>query len=1173
MAITGLFGLYAVEREHERLRQWAARRSAHLDTLTPAGADSAEQSATGGGKVHTFHGMNPDSAARMVERIDARRELVAGAREVVTVADSFDLGASVQSPAVAESGAEGVTPPVVPGRQPLPIMTPLGWQLPKIASPGLGLQFVNAPYRSPKDDPDARTMYSVLQGQVEFWENEAESLSPDDPKYDAYRGSAERAAETLRDFEQNWAEAQQESDQGSSATTPDSSGSVGAGSQAPQHGIPDTSLLDMPDTTGHAPGDVWEGPMLDGRPVTYSIPEGNGTNTVDLEILNPNGTVDRWRIVRNERGGVKHWHDDANGHSSYASKDTAEDDWYFQSFAPGTSTSGAPSHEFTADAELKNIYTPSYDADGNFIGLDIGVLNDEGLYDNQHVDQYNNTTFTDTVRDPGGGYGSVLTGQVDNTGHGWKLDKNDQLWDVLPDENGKSMYRRYDPETKEYSFIYNHGPNLRVETHNSSGRVVNSKTFGPDGKLLSTLQRVGGLFIEGKLGEDGEFVYDFINEKDGRSTSRGTLEYLPGGGMLLHYDNGKTVEVDADGNPVDTRNLLEKAIDLDSSIRGGIRDAAVESAIGLGVFTGLLRGFPNLPTQEEAADEMRQGINTAAHLSVEAAKENAITYVSYQQGKMHIGEAIGEYWNNSDEALNEYSKLLFGTDWNNFSSDPGGTLGRFGFGLATFIAPGPKGLGAAGAGAKGAAGAGRTGRVAAESSGASSRATAEAIRNAATTPDAPSAVPFPSPREAAIGTDIKQGISQPNSTLQPNTTKGNPSHPPAETRIADHSIPDKPSSGLSSTVRAAVEAEITWWKEIPGRMFEGIKREVSAALDNFLPNKLAADGVSNATARLGMTYPSRGSIGVFKASIELGEPPIRGFGPYDFPDGLSFTGEHPISPVKNSDARATHRPDESPEFPSLDDRKHGWVTQADEQLKQVGINPADIYGDLPANHPGRARMSSVLATTSFAKDAHGMLEKAAQFAAEKSTPGNPWKFANAYEYAHAKFGQFRSLLDYSPKRATESNNAYAARMFDLEYVRAALAEDLKIVESSGGNAQRIDPTLRGDQLDAAVREVDNLGFDDPVGAAYHAIKHRKEIPKSELADKGMIVGYLDSAAETVRTGTIPFPHELEAATGAIKILFHRTVGSEGAILEAIVKVERDGTVRIASYGHRKVGKK
>ncbi|MFR9750505.1 hypothetical protein ACL02S_05665 [Nocardia sp. 004] len=230
----------------------------------------------------------------MLERIDVRRELVAGAREVVTVADSFDLGASVQSPAVAEPVSEGEVPSGVPGRQPLPIMTPLGWQLPKIASPGSGLQFVNGPYLSPLEDPKTRGVYALLKGSEKFWREEAESLSPDDPKYDAYRGSAERAAETLRDFEQNWAEAQQESDQGSSATTPDSSGSVGAGSQAPQHGIPDTSLLDMPDTTGHAPGDVWEGSMLDGRPVTYSIPEGNGTNTVDLEILNPNGTVDRY---------------------------------------------------------------------------------------------------------------------------------------------------------------------------------------------------------------------------------------------------------------------------------------------------------------------------------------------------------------------------------------------------------------------------------------------------------------------------------------------------------------------------------------------------------------------------------------------------------------------------------------------------------------------------------------------------------------------------------------------------------------------------------------------------------------------------------------------------------------------------------------------------------------
>ncbi|MEU2256157.1 hypothetical protein ABZ540_23595 [Nocardia xishanensis] len=293
---------------------------------------------------------------------------------------------------------------------------------------------------------------------------------------------------------------------------------------------PGSSLLDMPDTTGRAPGDTWTGTMPDKRPVEYSVPQGNGSNTVDLEIQNPDGTVDRWRIARNELGGLRHWHDDANGSSSYGERPTADGYWYFQRFDPGTATLGAPSAEFTAKADLSQVYTPSYDAYGNYLGTDVGVLNERGLYDNQHVDIYQNTTFTRTVPNTAGGLDSILVGQVDNTGHGWWADELDRRWDVYVDDNGNPARRRYDPVTKHRSFVYTEGANTKHDTIDSSGRIVDSLTFGPENQLLASLSRSNGLLIQGKLGNNGELEYTFRDEQDRR---RGRLTYLPSGDALV----------------------------------------------------------------------------------------------------------------------------------------------------------------------------------------------------------------------------------------------------------------------------------------------------------------------------------------------------------------------------------------------------------------------------------------------------------------------------------------------------------------------------------------------------------------------------------------------------------------------------------------------------------------
>ncbi|WP_054815421.1 hypothetical protein [Nocardia arizonensis] len=74
----------------------------------------------------------------------------------------------------------------------------------------------------------------------------------------------------------------------------------------------------------------------------------------------------------------------------------------------GSSTSGTPDSEFAATADWNKVFTPSYDAEGNQVGLDIATRNTDGLYDNVHVDNYDNITATAAVPDGHGGVVSTV---------------------------------------------------------------------------------------------------------------------------------------------------------------------------------------------------------------------------------------------------------------------------------------------------------------------------------------------------------------------------------------------------------------------------------------------------------------------------------------------------------------------------------------------------------------------------------------------------------------------------------------------------------------------------------------------------------------------------------------------------------------------------------------------
>ncbi|WP_157978747.1 hypothetical protein [Nocardia aurea] len=461
-----------------------------------------------------------------------------------------------------------------------------------------------------------------------------------------------------------------------------------------------SSLLDMPDTTGHGPGDVWSGTMLDGRPVQYSIPDGNGSNTVDLEITNPDKTVDRWRIATNETGGLQHWHDDADGQSSYAGRSHPGQDWYLQSFTPGNSTSGAPSREFTAEANLSKVYTPSFDAAANYVGTDVGVRNGQGLYDNHFVDPANNITSFKTVPNDRGGYDNVQVGWRDHTGHGWRIDEWDRRWEEYVDDSGKPASRRYDPVTGQRGFVYREGDNTRHDTIDSSGRIIESLLLGPDDVVISSLTRDGGLLVSGSRNAQGKFVYTFRDEKELRT---GTLSMLPGGGIRLSYNDNEVVELDAAGRETKRYDRIsgrtwQEIVGQQFRASGrAVGRGAAGFAEGLSGLAGLndvvnavgtvTGGDFHLATRQEVLTGMEDAFRSFYHATRHFHMVSIVELTRYRAGTQDLSTTWDHIEPSFLNALNEESKVLIGADWHQFHDTPGATLGTAAFGLATWFVP------------------------------------------------------------------------------------------------------------------------------------------------------------------------------------------------------------------------------------------------------------------------------------------------------------------------------------------------------------------------------------------------------------------------------------------------------------------------------------------------------
>ncbi|MFC9967853.1 hypothetical protein ACFVH4_26800 [Nocardia ignorata] len=246
---------------------------------------------------------------------------------------------------------------------------------------------------------------------------------------------------------------------------------------------PNQDALPMPPTAGREVGQPWDQVLPNGQTVTFTIPEGNGKNTVDAVVRDKDGNVVSTARIVSIEGTAKYirWQNDANGDASYFESGGPNQLGYGQHFAAGTSTSGLPSHVFETSPDTTRTRTLSIGPDGRVVGVDIGARNEQGLYDNAHIDNFGIATLSSTRFSPDGQLDSKFTGLIFPNQTGWMEDDQGNRWEGQPDKDGNQTWVRV---KNGHTYRMNHLGVITDFSLDKDGRPRLDTIF-PDGTLTS----------------------------------------------------------------------------------------------------------------------------------------------------------------------------------------------------------------------------------------------------------------------------------------------------------------------------------------------------------------------------------------------------------------------------------------------------------------------------------------------------------------------------------------------------------------------------------------------------------------------------------------------------------------------------------------------------------------
>lgn len=459
----------------------------------------------------------------------------------------------------------------------------------------------------------------------------------------------------------------------------------------------------IPDTSGHAEGSSWT-EERDGVTITYTIPVGNGKQTVDMTAAKDGNQIANSRAVSNGEGGWQQWTDVRGGTGIYTSSDNSADSPLTTVYNPGTSTkTGTPDSVYAVTPDLKQ--SLPLVKDGEVVGSYGTAPTKDGASPDIVTNVYigKDGTVKQWQSRPGefGGMVTNQNGERDSNGIGWQLT-------AYPSQGGGTvpgMFRKWDVVTWPDSVG---GGEYWTNTETTSGGI-HDRRYSPETDV----------YMDSYVGNELGTGY-LIVHADGKTTKTGY-----DGSRLVVDDAGNILEK-RDARPKvedpDTRNLFERAVDgtiglvenawdFAPGIWGGIEDltgfhgseaaknrwqsgiegvgnfakGAWNSANGLADSLIDLTGLGGKHDFDEAWAGLTLNMVYLAG-SIEMVGDDVKGLVAGKDG--YTGDRL---WDDLGFAANQTSVVLLGTDWTGFSDHPAETMGNAAFGA--FMLVGTRGMG------------------------------------------------------------------------------------------------------------------------------------------------------------------------------------------------------------------------------------------------------------------------------------------------------------------------------------------------------------------------------------------------------------------------------------------------------------------------------------------------
>jgi hypothetical protein len=253
------------------------------------------------------------------------------------------------------------------------------------------------------------------------------------------------------------------------------------------------------------------------------------------------------------------------------------------------------------------------------------------------------------------------------------------------------------------------------------------------------------------------------------------------------------------------------------------------------------------------------------------------------------------------------------------------------------------------------------------------------------------------------------------------------------------------------------------------------------------------------------------------------------------------------------------------------DLRHGGLS--DEQIDR-------LRGDLPRDSRQWLRIASALDQKFGGKVPGGKVQdlmqpKAIDFALDGGRVTNPETFAHRYEYFKARFDVLKAQIKAQVtagtlKLGSKSPLQEAIEQFDRIDLKAQLQSDLDRVHEVRPHPASVDPNLPEGDLENAIRaKAGDIDMGSDTSAAYHAIKHGKELVPDEVTGDP-IRDYFNSAERTIHDGDVVDRKQVPG--GGEELIFRREVldgAGKPRLMEAIVLERPDGRLILKTYGTAK----